>query len=100
MPAPVEYEVSCPTPSQGWVVSWRWPGDPPPGVAGYRIRTQRLGGPILTHSLRTWSGPGSEPVDIRVPTDWVLDILTDYVDADRATIGSVTERFVPPTGDC
>lgn len=99
-PPPVRYVTTCPSPGAGWVVNWVWPGSLPDGAAGYRVRTQRDGGPILVYpGIGVWDDPAEPPVAIRIgSTD--LMVFTDVVGPDGNAAATTQQPFAAPTGTC
>lgn len=76
-PPPVPYELSCPRPGLGWVISFRWPGDLPSGASTTAIRCSH-------HPRGALSCPGSaDPGRKRRPRPVTLadDPVFGYADA-------------------
>ena len=99
-PPPVPFDVSCPTPGMGWVISFRWPGDLPAGVFSYAVRWQVNGGPVILHTTRAWNDPSWTPVDMLISNTSQLKIITEYQDDDRQMLASTEQSFEPPLGEC
>ena len=99
-PPAVPFDVSCPTPGMGWVISFKWPGDLPAGVSSYAVRWQLNGGPVILHTTRAWDDPAWTPVGMLISNNSQLKIITEYQDEDRQTLASTEQSFEPPSGEC
>jgi hypothetical protein len=99
-PLPVGYTLTCPSAGAGWAVEWLWPGDLPPDVAGYGIRTRTDDGPALVHTVLPWSDPAVAPPSIRLSDPASTTVLTDHRGPDGRTIATTSEPMHTPTGTC
>lgn len=98
-PPPVPYELSCPNPGLGWVLSFRWPGELPTGASSYAIRWQSNGGPVILHTTHSWSDPATGPVDLLISNNTQFAITTEYQTDDNRALASTTQSVELP-GDC
>lgn len=100
-PAPVRYDVTCPTPGSGWTVDWIWPGDLAAGAAAYGIRTRSDDGVVRNHSPGGWSSPNDAPPPSRIDTsNGPVTVITEYRDAAGAVISTGEQAFSPPADGC
>ena len=98
-PPPVPYELSCPNPGLGWVLSFRWPGDLPTGASSYAIRWQLNGGSVIFHTTHDWTDPANGPGDLLIPNSSQFAITTEYRDDADQTLSSSTQSVELP-GEC
>ncbi len=99
-PDPVGYVVTCPTSGSGWMVTWSWPGELPPGVAGYAVRTQTKQAPPITHTLVPWNDPDAPPASIRVSDGAATTIFTDHRAADGSVLATTSEQLIVRGSTC
>jgi len=98
-PPAVAYEMSCPNPGMGWVVSFLWPGELPVGASSYAVRWQLDDRPVVLHTRQAWADPASGPADIRIPNNSSFMIWTEYLDDRGETLASTEQAFQSPR-DC
>lgn len=99
-PAPAGYELSCPSPGDGWLATWSWPGPLPEGVAGYSVRTQVGDSAPVVHSALPWSDPTSPPPAFKISQSGSTTVFTEHRDANGSVVATAAATITPPTEVC
>ena len=96
-PADTAGRAECGAASGTWTLAFVWPGDPPPGVAGYGVQWRVDGGVFVDATPGTWAEPSAAPVSLGVDADQTIEVVTEHLAEDGAVLSSRAEEILPPT---